>query len=77
MKKKYIKPRLLCQELRPETLLCSCTYQNPTYNHLSQCGYDAEDMGFRIFAQGWVDCEWDDMSGQYCYQVNASMIFGS
>ena len=74
-KKKYNKPRLLCQEIHPETLLCSCTYRNGTYNEASQCGYDAVDMGFRVFAQSWLDCEW--LSDQYCYQNGIAMIFGS
>ncbi len=77
MKKHYTKPDLICQELRPETLLCACKYENPTYNEAQQCGYDMEDLGFKIFAQTWIDCDLQDPTSQYCYQISAGLIFGS
>lgn len=77
MKKRYTKPALVCQELRPETLLCGCAHTNPTFNEVQQCGYFAEDLGFVIFSQSWAACEWSDPSNQYCYQVSAGGVFGS
>ena len=76
-KKQYVKPALICQELHPETLLCACIYRNPNFNEMQQCGYTTPDMGFKIFGQYWVDCEMQDPTNQYCYQVSTGMIFGS
>ena len=76
-KQHYVKPALICQELHPETLLCACAYRNPSFNEAAQCGYEAQDLGFRIFAQSWADCAWSDPFNQYCYQTSTGMIFGS
>ncbi len=75
MKKPYTKPDLICQELHPETLLCACTYRNPIFNELQQCGYTEEDMDVMLFAETWASCEW--VSDQYCYQMSTGTIFSS
>lgn len=78
MKKTYEKPTLLCEELCPETMLCACEFQNPSLNEEWQCGYDAEDLGFTIFAETWTACGYkageDDW---YCVNGPIVNIFGS
>ncbi|MBE6927705.1 MAG: hypothetical protein E7467_04355 [Ruminococcaceae bacterium] len=78
MKKHYSKPSVICQELHPESL-CSapCAYQNPLFNEAQQCGYEEPDMGFRLFAVGWIDCNEEDPTDHYCYHNGAGSIFGS
>ena len=81
-KKKYIKPNVICQELHPETLLCTgpCAIRNGSFNEAQQCGYAPPDLGFRIFAQTWVDCDlpYDNgMTDMYCYHNGVINLFGS
>lgn len=80
MKKKYIKPNVICQELHPETLLCTgaCAVRNDQFNEAQQCGYAPPGLGFRIFAQSWVDCELtEDEDLLYCYHNGTINLFGS
>ncbi len=77
MERKYEKPRIIFQELQYETNLCSCTIQNPTLNVLSQCGYEPEELGFKIFAKEWVDCDTSNGSEFYCYHSGMMILFGS
>lgn len=60
MKKGYEKPQLICEDLRPETLLCGCDVKNPNFSDLEMCGYQitipGTDFDFRIFGQNWFDC---------------------
>ena len=82
MKKVYNKPVVLCQELHPETMLCTaCYFQNPTYNEAQQCGFTDLDMGFTIFANTWIDCKWpndlNEFTEMYCYHNSQLTIFGS
>ena len=79
MKKKYIKPNVICQELHPESLLCAsaCAIRNDQFNETQQCGYAPPDLGFRIFAQSWVDCDYADSTNLYCYHNGTINLFGS
>ena len=82
MKKKYVKPNVLCQELQPETLLCasSCEIRNDQFNDARQCGYEPPGLGFRIFAQTWVDCDLPNNNGMtdmYCYHNGVINLFSS
>ncbi len=78
VKKAYKKPTVLCQELHPETMLCTaCRFTNPTYNEAQQCGFTADDMGFKIFATTWIDCDIPDITEMYCYHNSQLNIFGS
>lgn len=77
LKKRYQKPDLICQELRPETLLCACSILNPDFNESQQCSYTPKDLGFPIFAQSWTDCAIDDPADFYCYHNGTAQLFGS
>ncbi len=78
MKKTYEKPMLLCEELCPETLLCACEEQNPNHNEEWQCGYEPPDLGIRLFAQSWTDCELEPGKDDiYCWAGPMVNLFGS
>ena len=78
MKKVYKKHTVLCQQLQPETMICGgCVFTNPTYNEVEQCGFSDEDMGFKIFASTWIDCDIPDITELYCYHNSQLNIFGS
>jgi len=78
MKKLYSKPEVVCQELHPETMLCSaCKYKNPTYNESQQCSYEPPDLGFKIFAVTWLDCTDENPLDHYCYHNGVGALFGS
>ena len=77
MSREYEKPKLIFQELRCETMLCSCSIKNTTFNEKQQCGYEPEDMGFKIFAKEWADCATDRYTDFYCYHNGMISLFGS
>lgn len=78
MKKCYMKPEVICQELNPEAMCNSaCKFQNPTYNETMQCSYTEPDMGFTIFALTWLDCTDENPLDYYCYHNGSGTIFGS
>ena len=78
MKKIYEKPALLCEELCPETLLCACDEQNPFFNEEAQCGFEAADLGFTIFAETWDACEYKQgVDDWYCFHGPVVNLFGS
>lgn len=78
MKKQYVKPALLCEELRPEELLCACSVTNPTFNEAQQCGYEPDGLGFSLFAQSWASCAMDNTGmSYYCYHNGLVLLFGS
>lgn len=76
MKKNYEKPTLICEDLKPESLLCACSFNNPNLSEAMQCGFEPDGLGFRIFAQAWADCMLEDTS-IYCYQNGTINLFGS
>lgn len=86
MKKPYDKPKLLCEELRPETLLCGCDVKNPEFSDLEMCGYPISipgtDTSFRIFGQNWFDCTdpndaFEGTDWYFCVQGPETTIFTS
>ena len=78
MKKPYEKPALLCEELSPESMLCACEYRAPNPNEEWQCGfYPDSDFPFKLFAQTWSDCEWEDTDYFYCHHDSVVNVFGS
>lgn len=78
MKKTYEKPALLCEELCPETMLCACDIENPNLNEEWQCGYEPDDLGFKIFAESWTDCAFkQNVDDWYCFHGPVVNLFGS
>ena len=86
MKKTYDKPRLFCEELHPETMLCGCDVRNPNFSDLEMCNYtfEVEDSfaTFVIFGENWTGCETnnEDLVGTeyyFCYFGPATSIFSS
>lgn len=58
MKKPYHKPALICDEIRPETMLCGCDWVNTAMNEEWHCAFDPDELGFAVFLQTWENC-WD------------------
>lgn len=77
VERRYEKPTIIYQELQCEAVLCSCDVQNVNFNTVTQCGYEPEGLGFKIFAQTWVDCDTADGSEFYCYHSGVVNLFGS
>lgn len=77
MRKKYVRPMVVCEEIRPEELLCACAYTNPNFNEAQQCGYEPPGLGFSIFAQTWASCLMDNAALSYCYHNGTLLLFGS
>ncbi len=77
MKKDYAKPKVICQELRPEELVCACDIVNTDFNESMQCGYTLENFPLTVFAQGWASCMTSDFSDLYCYHNGQVLLFGS
>ncbi|MBR6825467.1 MAG: hypothetical protein IKM59_02860 [Oscillospiraceae bacterium] len=85
MKKTYDKPRLFCEELHPETMLCGCDVKNPTWSDIEMCAYELtiSNSTFRIFSNGWDGA--CDMNNEYfkdteyymCYWGPVTSIFSS
>ncbi len=81
MKKVYQKPMLICEELRPETMLCGCDDRNTQFNDVMMCGYDLKvpniSRPIRIFSDGWLDCMMDGEDFGYCYHSSSISLFSS
>lgn len=86
MKKVYVKPKLICEDLQPETMLCGCDVKNPSFSDLEMCSYTAEVEGaftkFILFGETWANCETNNeiFAGTeyyYCYYGPATSIFSS
>lgn len=79
-KKKYQRPIVQTETFAPETGLCSCAVVNKRFSEATQCGYELEGLGVKVFAQGWADCQMSDISGgfhSYCYMPGANNLFSS
>ena len=81
MKKTYEKPTLLCEELRPEEMLCACKYKNPEFNEEWHCGYSLPNLpnipGMKIFVDGWTNCNPSIPNQGFCYHTAENNLFGS
>lgn len=80
MKKTYLKPALLCEELHPEEMLCGCVANSPQYNEVQMCGYTVKaspyaSLTYNVFMEEWTAC--DVTKHVYCYNVADTTIFGS
>ena len=79
MKKPYEKPALLCEELRPEELLCGCAAQSPLFDEIMRCTYPYKGkyttQTYNLFIEHWGTC--DPLSHVYCYHMGHVQIFGS
>ena len=85
MKKKlYQKPSVVCEDLRPEEMLCGCMVRNPQFNEATQCGYTPPNLvgviDVRLFGELWLDCNTPaqvENADSYCYHVGQVNIFSS
>ena len=86
MKKVYVKPMLICEDLQPETMLCGCDVKNPTFSDLEMCSYAIDVEGafsqFVLFGETWANCAQDNESlagtdYYYCYYGPGTSIFSS
>ena len=85
MKKKlYQKPSVVCEDLRPEEMLCGCMVRNPQFNEATQCGYTPPNLegviNVRLFGELWLDCNTvgnPQNDDSYCYHVGQVNIFSS
>ncbi len=80
MKKQYEAPRLICEELQPEQMLCGCKYKNPNLNEEWHCSFKPDGLDFTIFAELWSDCflHPDDVpSLGLCYHPGPTNLFSS
>ncbi len=87
MKKIYEKPKLYCEELLPESLLCGCQVRNNNFSYVEMCGYMISDDNliggaFSIFGETWSNCMVNhealkDTEYEYCYHVSAVTLFSS
>lgn len=86
MKKIYEKPKLICEDLQPETMLCGCDVTNPNYSDLEMCSYTVDIEGgfasFVLFGENWSNCDTpaDALAGtefHYCFYGPATSIFSS
>ena len=80
LKKPYQKPSLICDEIYPETMLCSCDWQNTSMNEEWHCAFDPEGLGFTLFLDTWENCQ--DKSGKFgniqvCVYTAEVHVFGS
>ena len=86
MKKIYEKPKLICEDLQPETMLCGCDVTNPSFSDLEMCSYTVDvESGFStfvLFGEKWTNCGTpnDALAGtqfHYCYYGPVTSIFSS
>ena len=81
MKRNYEKPRLICEDLHPEEMLCGCDFKSPIYSDLEMCGYPIQAPGtsttFMVFGENWENCNVSDKLMQMCFHTSASAIFTS
>ncbi len=82
MKKAYVKPMLVCEDLHPEQMLCRCDLTNPLYSDLEMCTYPIDAPGtntvFLVFGESWVgQCQIDNKTVQTCYHTAETSIFSS
>lgn len=80
-KKIYKRPQVQVEQFTPETSLCSCVVINKQVSEAIQCGYELEGLGFNVFAQNWVDCDFSEeavgKTYAYCYMPGANNLFSS
>ena len=85
MKKTYEKPKLYCEDLQPESMLCGCEVRNPSWSDLEMCSYTVEITGFTtfvMFGEDWVNCtskntDFEGTDLYYCYYGPVTTIFSS
>ncbi len=81
MKKQYYKPRVFCEDLQPESMLCGCLDRNAMFNDVTMCGYDLKvpylSRPVRIFSDGWLDCQMNGEDFGYCYHISEINLFSS
>ena len=86
MKKAYEKPKLICEDLQPETMLCGCDVKNPNFSDLEMCSYTVQIEGsfstFVLFGENWTNCEMNndalaETDYYMCYFGPATSIFSS
>ena len=82
MKKEYVKPMLICEDLHPEEMLCGCDLRNPQFSDLEMCAYPIKAPGtnttFMIFGENWTgQCQISNTLLQTCYHTAETTIFSS
>ncbi len=86
MKKIYEKPKLICEDLHPEEMLCGCDVKNPSFSDIEMCSYTVNVEGtfssFVLFGENWSNCEVNNeaLAGTdyyYCFYGPAVSIFSS
>ena len=86
MKKIYEKPMLICEDLRPEDMLCGCDVRNPQFSDLEMCAYSitipGTDYSTNLFGANWDNCSMpnDFLEGtewHYCFGSHVTTIFSS
>ena len=82
MKKIYEKPTLLCDDLRPEEMLCGCLAQTPQFNEVQMCSYPVKISPYstitvNVFMDSWPTCDKNGDNFNYCYHTGQTNIFSS
>lgn len=80
MKKRYQRPLLICEDLHPETMLCSCEYVNTSMNEEWHCGFDPDGLGFNLFADNWDNCVTSDAifgNLEFCTHMVEAHVFSA
>jgi hypothetical protein len=67
-KKPYKTPKLYCEDIHPEQMLCACEATDVTYSEMEMCGYPIKapgsDSTFMIFGETWINiCDISNTTG--------------